>query len=872
MALLNDILAWTESLPTWQRDGCRRLLQKEAGLDEADHSELYALLKKENQIETENAVEAAPLVSEHLPAALPAGETVVLVSLRELENVNQIPKDHTLGFSETGITVIYGGNGSGKSGYARVMKRACRARDQSEPIHPNVNDSAASSKIPTAKFDIKVAGASEEIVWSRDSTPPNRLSTISVFDSRCARSYVTAEQDVAYLPYGLDIVENLANQVLPKLSKMLEAEIAGINVDTQPFQHLIAKTKVGEAIENLSVKSDAEAIKSLGTLTDDDKRRIVDLEKALQEANPLAKAEECRRAVLRLKTYAGKLAKPLVWVSNEAVAKLQAIAEERKVAEDAEAKAADDLRAGEELLPGTGVHAWKLLFEAAKRYATEAAYPGEEFPPSAEGKVCPLCQEELPESGTQRLKRFDEYIKNDVAKTADAARKKVETAKAKIDSADLQVVPEEALKDEIKALDAPILQVIDDFQESVEARRTSMVDCLETPKWDDIPTLSESPRARVRQIAAHQLRAHRTLMKAADGENRKKLEDELSELSARQNLAKTLPAVIDLLRRMKKKAALEKCRSSLKTRPISDKSKELATVAVTDELRKALDAEFAALGIGHIKTKLKVRSVRGKMLHQLLLDLPTTNRIDEILSEGEQRAIALGSFFAELALANHKCGIVFDDPVSSLDHWRRRDVARRLVEEAKIRQVVVFTHDTSFLGQLCDEIDAVGIPNSMSFLEWRGGFPGCVNSGLPWDHQGYKARINALEQAQSKLAKTWPAYPSEKEISEMRHQYDRLRATLERIIQDVVFNGVVKRYRDWIRVDSLEDVVGFDRAEYEAIKKLHKRSCDVVTAHDQSSAKAATIPSATDLGNDIATLKAIVETIKNRRGSTRATT
>lgn len=838
-------------------------------MEDTDHSELYALLKKESQIETENTVNAVPLASEHLPAALAPGETVVLVSLRELENVNQIPKDHTLGFSETGITVVYGGNGSGKSGYARVMKRACRARDQSEPIHPNANDPAASSKIPTAKFDIKVAGASEEIAWSRDSTPPNRLSTISVFDSRCARSYVTAEKDVAYLPYGLDIVENLANLVLPKLSEILEAEIAGINVDTLPFQHLIGNTKVSEAIKNLSVKSDAEAITSLGTLTEDETKRIPDLEKALKEANPIAKAEEFRRSALRLKTYAGKLAKPLAWVSNEAVEKLQGFAEERKTAEDAEAKAADALRSGEELLPGTGDQAWKLLFEAARRYSTEAAYPSEEFPSSAEGKVCPLCQEDLPESGTQRLKRFDEYIKNDVAQTADAARKKVDTAKAKIEAADLQVVPEEALSDELKALDAAILQVIDDFQESVETRRTAMIECLETSKWEEIPGLSESPRARVRQVAANQLRAHRTLVKAADEENRKKLEDELSELSARQNLAKSLPAVIELLGRMKKKAALEKCRSGLKTRPISDKSKEFATVAVTDELRKALDAEFAALGIGHIKTKLKERSVRGKMLHQLLLDLPTTNRIDEILSEGEQRAIALGSFFAELALANHKCGIVFDDPVSSLDHWRRRNVARRLVEEAKIRQVVVFTHDTSFLGQLCDEIDAEGIPNSMSFLEWRGGFPGCVNSGLPWDHQGYKARINALEQAQSKLAKAWPAYPGENEISEMRHQYDRLRATLERVIQDVVFNGVVKRYRDWIRVDSLEDVVGFDRAEYEAIEKLHKRSCDVVTAHDQSSAKAATIPTATDLGNDIAALKAIVETIKNRRAATK---
>ncbi|MBK6509644.1 MAG: hypothetical protein IPG06_09385 [Haliea sp.] len=46
----------------------------------------------------------------------------------------------------------------------------------------------------------------------------------------------------------------MANQVLPKLTEMLEAEIVGINVDTLPFQHLINKTEVGEAIENLSFK------------------------------------------------------------------------------------------------------------------------------------------------------------------------------------------------------------------------------------------------------------------------------------------------------------------------------------------------------------------------------------------------------------------------------------------------------------------------------------------------------------------------------------------------------------------------------------------------------------------------------------------
>lgn len=870
MALLNDILEWTKSLPSWQRDACRRLFQKENGLDATDYSELLTILKNENGISVNEALTSVPLAKEHLPSEPTPDDMVTLVALRELTNVNQIPNDHVLTFSETGITVIYGGNSSGKSGYARVMKKACRARDQSEPIHPNAYDPYATTKIPTAKFDVKVAGASEEISWSRDTIAPDQLSTIAVFDSKCARSYITAEQEVAYLPYGLDIVENLANQVIPKLSEMLNTEIDSIDIDTAPFEHLLGETKVGKAIEGLSAKTDTSTISSLGTITEEDNNRIADLELALKEADPLAKANEYRLSVLRLKTFAEKLTKPLDWISTESVERMHKLANEKQTAEMAETKAADALRAGEILLPGTGDQAWKLLFESARRFFTETAYPGDEFPPSSEGKVCPLCQEDLGITGTQRLIRFDEYIKNDVAKMAEATRAKVKQAREEIESAYIQITADEALNDELNALDDTLIQIIDEFQSSLELRRSSILECFETNKWNVIPALTESPRPRVRKLAAFQLKTFRTLVRAADEEQSMKLKMELKELTASKNLANCMKAVLELLKRMKNKAILEKCRSSLQTRPISDKSKEFTTISVTGELTKSLNQEFESMGIGHIKTRIKERSDRGKVFHQLILDLPTTRKIDEILSEGEQRAIALSSFFAELVLANHSCGIVFDDPVSSLDHWRRRNVARRLVEEAKKRQVIVFTHDTSFLGQLCDEIEASGIPNSISFLEWRGGVPGYVNDGLPWDHQGYKARIDALEKAQSKLAKMWPTYPGEKEIKEIRHQYDRLRATLERVIQDVVFNGVVKRYRDWIRIDKLSDVVGFERTEYEAIERLHKRSSDVVEAHDPSSAKAAAVPTATDLGNDIAMLKTIVEMIKKRRNAAKS--
>jgi hypothetical protein len=154
----------------------------------------------------------------------------------------------------------------------------------------------------------------------------------------------------------------------------------------------------------------------------------------------------------------------------------------------------------------------------------------------------------------------------------------------------------------------------------------------------------------------------------------------------------------------------------------------------------------------------------------------------------------------------------------------------------------------------------------MRCLEWKGKHSGHVNDGLPWEHQKYTERIDALEKAQKALAKMpWPDYPGSAEIAEMRHQYDHFRATIERVIQDVVFNGVVKRYRDWIRVDSLEDVVGFESTEHGEIARLHKRCCDVVDAHDPSSAKNAAVPTAHEFGVDIDRLKIVIAAIKARR-------
>jgi len=139
-----DIVAWCGELPGWQQDALRRILEH-GDITLADIGELVALCKHANGLEVEDVPECRPLSGDHTPKGLPAINAVALCSIAETENVNALDHTQDLKFAEKGLTIVFGYNGSGKSGYGRILRRACRARSTGAPILPNVLRGGASA-------------------------------------------------------------------------------------------------------------------------------------------------------------------------------------------------------------------------------------------------------------------------------------------------------------------------------------------------------------------------------------------------------------------------------------------------------------------------------------------------------------------------------------------------------------------------------------------------------------------------------------------------------------------------------------------------------------------------------------------------------
>ncbi|MCR4286686.1 MAG: ATP-binding protein, partial [Deltaproteobacteria bacterium] len=207
-SIYKEILDWSKDRPKWQRDALRRIVQSPIGDEDAD--EILLLCKQENGLESLStaSLTPVPLAAQHLPSTDPLEDDVVLTGMNDIQNVNAIGSNG-LSFSPVGLNIIYGENGAGKSGYARVLKNACRARGSKPVVWPNAFKPSPSG-LPSARIDYVEGGASKEFAWAEDASCPPELSRISVFDSKCAPVYITKDNEVAYLPCGLDILPSLA--------------------------------------------------------------------------------------------------------------------------------------------------------------------------------------------------------------------------------------------------------------------------------------------------------------------------------------------------------------------------------------------------------------------------------------------------------------------------------------------------------------------------------------------------------------------------------------------------------------------------------------------------------------------------------------
>lgn len=859
MALEELIVAWSKDRPTWQREVMCRVAAGEVLTDDYYDSLVEDIVAAKELTAREFGLEQLPQVaSEDLP--------VCFVAIEKPEHVNALESQVPLTFEQQGLTIVYGDNGSGKSGYARLLKRITRARHQEDVLTDVFRDTSLAK--PTAALSVRIGDAVESLAWPESSRP--ELQRMLFYDAACGSAYIASESDFPYRPSALFVMDGLIETcvaVRARIDTKL-AENGALTNQVPAVPEPMQQSDAGRFLASVSGRSSVEMLDALIARFDAAKETIEELkdqEARLRSADTSKVRQQLVRQSEKLVAVRRHIESLDAAMSSTALSKLRRSQAEIATLEEAAALLARSFDS--EPLPGVGSSTWKALWDAAQRFSKEHAYRAEEFPFLGEKCRCVLCQQPLKGQSRDRFDRFDRFVRKDTQVRLQDAKREYEQKTTVL--RDLSVSPE-VVTDNLKDLEDTNRDVVAEVRDLLSKYQTASEQVRE----------ALSNQQGIPQVAIDQGSIISRLTEASDGaraaaeelDNPEGIQKQLAALTAQradlellEQVKKSRPEIVREIARSQEREALEAAKSAAATTGITKKILELSEEGITEVVRDTFTRETERLRLERV-TIARTRADKGALLHQpKLVGARQQVTLPRVFSEGERTALGLAAFFTEAHLDGSKSALILDDPVTSLDHIRRGLVATRLAALAESRQVILFTHDVAFVADLKREAGAIGVSvaeRSVTRSRADERKPGACTTKHPWKAKDVPARLDELRQELGRIRKEGSAWDEKQYDDAVAVWAGNLSETWERIFSQEIVGRVLEEGGLEVRPTMVKVLARFSDQDHREFEGSYGRISQWAKRHDKSAAVNYVAPDIDKLDEELGLVDAWFKRIK----------
>jgi len=728
--------------------------------------------------------------------------------LSNLRNVNALPPAQQLTFGPQ-LTIIYGPNGSGKTGYTRPLGCAAFARGEREVLTDARK--ASIKQAPAADIEILKDGKKTTVSWTY-GTDSRDLSGVYVFDGTSAAVHLTRPNALSFSPAGLALLTDLAtvtDQTRERLRKLIEGKSAPHNFGGFFSGDSIVSREMG----TLGPKTDIAKLRQLATVAGAEAGSMPDLEQQIAVLKTqniplrLATLRQQVRDLQRLVEFVRNVNGALDVAVERQVTDL--ITEMEALRHDAERVGADQFQFAQFTQVGTQV--WREFIGVAKRLAGAESQPGVSYPNA--GDHCLLCRQTLSPQAIDLMNRLWDFLESDAPARYKAAQARTASRANQFRSLDLSFFGADASSRRILENEIPAqVAALDAFLNACTARSLQFQTALNTGALGEIPKLELPSLEPILATIAHREQELSQLQSNDPSTVLQQLGAKLRELQHRQTLAEHLVEIVRWIDDQKWCARAQKAIGS--TRHITAKYNELFKTLVTDRYQTLFEDILRKLK-RNLKLTIETRGHKGETVRQIVLSPESFAQkaaIDKVLSDGEKRAVALADFLTEVTLDTSSKAIILDDPVSSLDGDSKTSIANILAEQAASRQVIIFTHDLMFLHALKVTAKKINIDIVSHWMRIEDDQPGYVYfDNSPLCEGDYKS-ANVARECYA-VAKNAP--PAEQERA-LQQGFGALRTSYEAFIIYDLFNEVVKRFEERVSFERLRDV-SIDKATIDQV-------------------------------------------------------
>ncbi|KAA6302390.1 MAG: hypothetical protein EZS26_001503 [Candidatus Ordinivivax streblomastigis] len=793
-----DITDWLKTLKGWQTELAYRILTKK--IEESDISDIIAMVKSN-----------ATFVNKEFPNFVNSAneKQIRLLSIESIQNIESLAPRNPLKFEkDKNLIVIYGSNGSGKTGYTKIIKKIS-GKPRSKELKPNVYSANPINGKCVIKYFINNTEPAIEKEWIINDNPISDLSKIDVFDTNTGNGYIDEANAATYTPRCVALFVELS-LYYSKIQERLEQEKSKLAKTIPSIPYAFQTTQPAIIYNELNKNSTELKLANILLWSEQNENAKLELEKRLKEKDPAKSAIEKRKQKFEIEKIVKEITGAYLQINQDAIKEINTLKDDatckRKIAKDSV-----QIIANKSELQGVGSQIWKSLWEAARAFSLQEAYQNNEYPNVENDARCVLCHQPLNDDAKERLSSFDSFIKSQLEKEATQAER---VYAEKINKLPL-VIKQDILSTKCSAANLnddwlkcfiTIWQQIENASNSIKQNIDVSIDAkYTTDNIEILKTIATQYETEALQLDAD-----------AKEFDRNKAEKELLELNAKKWCSEQKEAILNEIRRLKDSSDYDIWISQCKTNAITAKANIVSEIVITEEYVRRFNAELSALNANKIKVELLKGGAKGVIKHSLKLKGISEYKPADILSEGEHRIIALASFLADTTGGNNSNPFIFDDPISSLDQQYEEKTVERLIDLSNTRQVIVFTHRLSLLGQLNDKCDSskiqiIGIRNE----HWGAGEIG----DTPLFAKNTTKALNSIKNDKiSKAKKIFDTQGSTEYYPHGKMLCSDIRIIVERIVELDFLADVIQRYR--LAVNTMGKV--------DKLAKIKKQDCDLI--------------------------------------------
>ena len=843
-----EVKKFADGLPNWAKFLAEKILTGNAISDndiDTSHTYLLEQLKLKDETEqTEISIDYNAENSGNYKTDL------LLTKLENVEGVNALTENQIIEFSPN-LTIVYGANGSGKSGYVRLLKDVFYSKAP-EPILPNIHIDNGHKPI-NAKFTFKSNNAENSLEYADKENA--EFEQFAVFDGNSVLKHLESKNEFEFRPAGLSFFADYTNAIIrveQKLNADIQAKQIG-NTANDLSALFDGNSEIKALVQNLNANTNIDDLKKHTPFSDEDKSQKEAIQKQYDELLLASKGKEKEIKTLEniknlLVQNKQKIEKLNQYFATEIIGKVK-IAISDCVLKEATAKSEGIENFKTNKIENVGTTEWKNFIVSTEEFAKTQKAKNIVYPEN--GDNCLLCQQPLSDEAQKLISSYWTFIKSVAEQNAKQAQEKLDKAKENYEKLNFDLFPQDNTLTIWLTEKYPIELEI--FNQKLSEQKTLAKNVIA-----DIQSKIANERAEI-QISIKQ---HIAIETAIDT-----LIKNLKEDAQSKELEKLLGSKTFLEHKEKfnthffkfdifvnnqvwiKKAG----KADYSKRKITETEKALSNKYFNQKYIDVFNEECKKLN-GNFGIDINHTGSAGKSYRQLKLKGKNPNAI---LSEGEQKVIAIADFLAEMHLSEVNKGIIFDDPVTSLDERRKSEIAERLAQEALQKQVIIFTHDLVFVSSLIGHCKEKNTTNDCHWIENIGGNqPGTIwLRNTPSFEKDYKTsgKAQGYYDAAKKSA------PEQRE-DKIKNGFAALRTSYETQVVFGLFKGVVQRFEERVSVDSLKSVFFTTEIRDEILDSFYQ-CCRYMEGHSHSDKYAYKKPEIENLNEEIQRFNAIKKKI-----------